>query len=108
VYDGVMDFTLPNVPEGALLGEPQPIMDEAEWVADHAAVTEQYDRMSDSEWPSFVSRQQHLIDELDAIEEGGVDPERSALNTRVMAFADEHGISYTEALSRVLDKEECF
>jgi hypothetical protein len=109
-YAGTMDFDHRlNTPEGTILGEAVPIMDENEWAqfcADHAAVPEQFDRMSDDQWGRFIDGQARTLAELEAAQAGQLHPERAALHSRVMALSDETGLSYEDALDRVLDREE--
>jgi hypothetical protein len=93
VYDGVMHLTQDHLPERTIIGEPQ-------------RIPEHFDRMSDREWGQFVDRQARTLAELEAAQAGQAHPERAALHSRVMALGDETGLSYEDALHRVLDREE--
>jgi hypothetical protein len=87
VFDGIMDFTQPDVPEGVIIGEPVP-------------------HMTDSEWQAFVDDHVATLEEVEAIEDATLDPGRAALDSRVMALSRDTGLSYEDALQRVLDREE--
>jgi hypothetical protein len=92
VYDGVMHLTQDHLPERTIIGEPQ-------------RIPEHFDRrMSDAEWGRFVDRQSRTLAELEAVEDGQVDPERAVLHDRVLAFSQQHNCDYATALERVLEE----